>query len=43
MDIRFVSRNIFKNAEVQQLLEGTGINVIFYKESINELQTENVY
>lgn len=42
MDIRFVSRNVFKNVEDIQLLRGTGINIIFYQETINELQTENV-
>jgi XTP/dITP diphosphohydrolase len=42
MQIRFVSRNDFKVAEVQKILEGAGVTIVAAKYSINEIQTENV-
>ncbi|OEE81927.1 non-canonical purine NTP pyrophosphatase [Enterovibrio norvegicus FF-162] len=42
MQIRFVSKNDFKVAEVQKILEGAGVEIIAAKHSINEIQTENV-
>lgn len=42
MQIRFVSKNDFKVAEVQKILDSAGISVIPAKYSINEIQTENV-
>lgn len=42
MQIRFVSKNDFKVAEVQKILEGTGVTIVAAKHSINEIQTENV-
>jgi XTP/dITP diphosphohydrolase len=42
MKIRFVSRNMHKIAEVQQLLRGAGVEIIAAKHSISEIQTEDV-
>ena len=42
MRIRFVSKNDFKVAEVQKILEVAGVKIIAAKYSINEIQTENV-
>ena len=42
MQIRFVSKNAFKVAEVQKILGGAGVDVIAANHSINEIQTENV-
>jgi XTP/dITP diphosphohydrolase len=42
MQIRFVSKNDYKVAEVKKILEGTGVSIVAAKLSINEIQTENV-
>jgi XTP/dITP diphosphohydrolase len=42
MQIRFVSKNDFKVAEVQKILEGAGVTIVAAKHSINEIQTEDV-
>lgn len=42
MKIRFITRNKYKIAEVNTLLNGTGVEVIAAEHTINEIQTEDV-
>jgi XTP/dITP diphosphohydrolase len=42
MKIRFVSKNEHKQTEVQEMLSEAGIEVVAVKDSINEIQTEDV-
>ncbi len=41
MKIRFISRNQYKIREAKELLDGSGIEIIPFEESLNELQTED--
>jgi XTP/dITP diphosphohydrolase len=42
MDIRFLSSNKFKIAEVKAILEPVGVSIVAAPKEINELQTEDV-